>query len=600
MGRIPQDVIDRVLAAHDIVDVVGRSVRLEKKGRVWKALCPFHEEKTPSFTVSPERQTFKCFGGCGKGGNVFGFLMERDGLKFPEAVRALAAEKGIVVPDGGGRASSSADASRTPALRAALAFAHDFFVRTLAGPAGAGARAYLERRGFAPPVAKDLELGLSPDAWDGLIVAAKAAGIAAATLEEAGLASKRERGDGWYDRFRGRLMFPIRDVSGRVVTFGARTLKDEQPKYLNGPETTVFKKGRTLYGLDRAKDGIKKAGHAILMEGYTDVLMAHVYGFTAAVAGMGTAFTSDQARALAAFTSTVVVLYDGDEAGLAAAERTLDVLLEQGLEVKVALLPTGRDVDEVLLEEGDGAERLARIVREALDFFDFKLARLAATLDLSTERGRATAAVKMAESLVRVKSPLERDLRFSAVADRLRVSDALLRAEAERLASGRRHRLAETPGTASPATAGATSPAEPVTPQERARLADLAIEQRTFVAAAIFAPEHAAAICASLPVEEVAEPALRTVYEAVHALAAQGLLPSAAAVGRLVAHDPGAVEAFAGLPDDVRFVDWVADHLRRREGLRSAGDRRSSVLQLLAQPTACAQDVPPAEAARRT
>src|SRR5436190_6564064 len=253
-GHIPQDVIDRVLAAVDIVDVVSRHVPLEKKGRTWKALCPFHEEKTPSFTVNPDRGhgTFKCFG-CGKGGNAFGFLMEREGLSFPEAVRLLAAERGIPVPDSraeGGRREGDADASRFEALRAAIGLAQDLYTRTLRSPAGDAARAYLAQRGYSADAIQRFGLGLSPAGWDGLLSAGRAKGISASVLEDAGLVIFRDTGTGHYDRFRNRLMFPVSDPQGRIVTWGARALDpDDTPKYLNGPETPLFRKGDTLFAL---------------------------------------------------------------------------------------------------------------------------------------------------------------------------------------------------------------------------------------------------------------------------------------------------------------------------------------------------------------
>lgn len=587
MSKIPQDVLDRVLAAHDIVEVVGRSLPLKKTGRAWKACCPFHEEKTPSFTVNPDRQSFKCFG-CGKGGNVFGWLMEREGLKFFEAVRALAAEKGIPVPDAGGRGDAGPDVSRTQDLRKAVAFAQDLYVRTLWGPAGEHARAYLEKRGFPPPASRALGLGLSPEGWDGLLVAARTAGIAPDVLEEAGLVVRREGREGWYDRFRGRLMFPIADVSGRIVTYGARALREgDNPKYLNGPETALFKKGRTLYALDRAKDGIRKAGHAILMEGYTDVLMAHLFGFTSAVAGMGTAFTPEQATILARHATKVILLYDGDAAGRAAAEKSLDLLLEQGLELRVAMLPEGRDVDEVLLEEG--ADRLTEILDAGLDVFDFKVAQLGTVNDLKTERGRATAASKMAEMLVRVKSPMERDLLFSRVADRLGVNESLLRAEAARLAGGRRLR----PDGPNPGGPPPVAPAPPVDPRAAQRARDLRMEQERLIAGAIYAPEHLPAIRQALAPEDIVESGLQRLYDAILALSGQGLVPGPEGVARAVADDPEASAALAGLDADLPFHEWVPDALRHRETRRAEEARRQAVLQWLAGPDSSAQTRPP-------
>ena len=590
-GHIPQDVIERVLSAHDIVELVGRHVPLKKTGRAWKACCPFHEEKTPSFTVNPERGTFKCFG-CQKGGNVFGWLMEREGLAFPEAVRQLAAEKGIVVPDSrtfrsGG--SAGPDVSRLESIRAALAFAQDLFVRTLASEAGVEARAYLTKRGFPPPAVKAFGLGLSPDGWDGLLRAAREKGIAATVLEEAGLAVPRDRGDGWYDRFRARLMFPIADAQGRIVTYGARALRpDDNPKYLNGPETAVFKKSKTLYGLDRAKAGIRKVGYAILMEGYTDVLMAHMHGFDAAVAGMGTAFTTEQGKLLANLTEKVVLLYDGDAAGLAAAEKSLDLLLDHGLEVRVALLPDGKDVDEVLLEEG--IERLEAIILSARDLFDFKIARLEASHDLDSPRGRAQAAERLADSARRVKNVLERDLLFRRIVERLKVPEALVRrvaAEAQsaanrQVAAGARSAAAFGP----PKVEGDEATAREATTKDR----DRHVRETTLVAAAVFRPEYRANIRRDMAASEIIDPGLRTVYEALCALADEGKASLEALHARL-ASDAEASTSLAGLPDDADFDEYVPTVLRQRAETRVRDARRRAVLDQLAPP-------PPDAAAR--
>ena len=579
-GHIPQDVIERVLAAHDIVELVGRHVALKKMGRAWKALCPFHEEKTPSFTVNPERGSFKCFG-CQKGGNVFGWLMEREGLAFPEAVRQLAAEKGITVPDTrtprSGGPGPTFDASRIEGIRAALALAQGLFVRTLASDAGAEARAYLTKRGFPPPAVEALGLGLSPDGWDGLLRVARDKGIAATVLEEAGLVVPRDRGDGWYDRFRARLMFPIADAQGRIVTYGARALREgDNPKYLNGPETAVFRKSKTLYGLDRAKAGIRKAGYAILMEGYTDVLMAHMHGFDAAVAGMGTAFTAEQGKMLANLTEKVVLLYDGDAAGLSAAEKSLDLLLDHGLEVRIALLPDGKDVDEVLLEEG--VERLEQILAQARDLFDFKIARLEASHDLESPRGRAQAAERLADSARRVKNVLERDLLFRRIVERLKVPEALVRRVAAE-AQGAANRQAAVVRTAM----GAGAP--PVTDDAGAdatiRDRDRHVRETTLVAAAVFRAEYRADIRRDMAPREVQDEGLRTVYVALCSLADEGKA-SLEALHALVASDPAAATALAGLPDDAAFDDYVPTVLRQRAEARTREARRRAVLDLLA------------------
>lgn len=592
MGKIPQDVIDRVLAQHDIVEVIGRTVPLKKMGRSWKALCPFHEEKTPSFTVNQERQTFKCFG-CQKGGNVFGWLMERENLKFFEAVRALAAEKGIPVPTGPQRGDDGMDASRVEGIRAALALAQDLYVRTLWGPEGVEARAYLEKRGFPAPAVRAIGLGLSPNAWDGLLKAGATKGISPGILEDAGLAIRREKKEGSYDRFRARLMFPVSDVAGRLVTYGARALRpDDQPKYLNGPETPVFKKGRTLYALDKAKDGIRKSGCAVLMEGYTDVLMAHMHGFTSAVAGMGTAFTTEQAKAMSTYATKVVLLYDGDAAGRLAAEKSLDVLLDQGLEVRVALLPEGKDVDEVLLEEG--VERLQAVLDGAKDLFEFKIVELAKTHDLTTERGRAFAAERLGDSVRRVKHPIERDLLFRRVAERLGVSESLLRrqaVDAAALETARRRRPGgETSGFATSAMNANTAKA-PL--HDRTRADDVRLEHECLVAGCVARPEYLAEIRTGLPLEEVSDPGLHAVYKAVLEVADTRGTPTMEALGKALAADPEGAAALAGLPEELNWEDRIPWFLRLRRQREATVKRQRAVLQLLVPSRVSPEDGPP-------
>ena len=580
MARIPEDVIERVKAAHDIVELVGRSVPLKKAGRTWKALCPFHEEKTPSFTVNPERQTFKCFG-CQKGGNVFQWLEEREGLKFFEAVRALAAEKGIVVPSSGGR-DAGPEPSRIEPIRAVLALAQDLYVRTLAGPEGAETRTYLAHRGFPEPAVRELGLGLSPASWDILLRLAASKGLSASTVEEAGFAVPRESGNGHYDRFRGRLMFPVADVSGRIVTYGARALHpDDTPKYLNGPETAVFKKGRMLYGLDRAKDAIRKAGYGILMEGYTDVLMAHMHGFTGAVAGMGTAFTPEQAKALGRYAPRVVLLYDGDAAGRLAAEKSIDTLLDEGLEVRVALLPEGKDVDEVLLEEG--VERLQAVIDGALDLFDFKIDQLAKTTDLSTPRGKATAAERLGDSIRRVRDVIERDQLFVRVAERLGVPENLVRVRAGQSADEeRRHRRPASGSSLGGSSQGLGSTTGGGDAGGRVRSYDLRLEQERLVAGALFRPELLRSVRDVLPPAEIEEPGLRTLYGALLAMADAGLTATVEALARTLSADPVAGATLAGLPEELAFDDWIPDAVRIRQAALDRDKRRQAVLQLLA------------------
>ena len=431
LARIPDQIIEQVREAHDIVDVVGRAVQLKRAGAGYKGLCPFHDEKTPSFTVHPGRQTYKCFG-CNKGGNVLTFVMETQGLSFPESVRQLAEERGIQVPDSA--AHDPQMDQRVEALRNALRCAHRFFVESLASAEGAEARAYLRKRGYDEDAVKEFGLGYAPDSWDRLRLAAQKAGVSERALDDAGLVRTRTKGDGFYDYYRHRIMFPIADAQGRLVTFAGRALDPEDPaKYMNGPETTVFKKSGVLYAYHRARESIRRKGEALLMEGYTDVLMCQLHGFENAVAGMGTAFTERQAGLIRRLVDRVVLLYDADSAGQSAAERALEVLLEKGMEVRIALLPEGRDVDEILLEEG--AEALDAILAESRDVFEFKLGLLGGKYDLATPRGRAKASEELVALATHVESAIERDQLLRTIAERLGggpASEAVLRKEAAR------------------------------------------------------------------------------------------------------------------------------------------------------------------------
>jgi DNA primase len=559
MARIPQDIIDQVLAAHDVVEVVSRSVALTQAGRSFKALCPFHDEKTPSFTVSPDRQTFKCFG-CGKGGNVFGFLMEHEGLTFPEAVRSLAKERGIAVPEARERAPG--EEGRVEAARAALAFAQKLFVRALASEAGTAARAYLRQRGYDDDAVATFGLGYAPPGWDRLLGAARRKRMPERVLEDAGLVVPGRDG-GWYDRFRHRITFPVRDLQGRVVSFGARALSpDDEPKYLNGPETVVFRKASILFALDRARDGIRRRDEALLMEGYTDVLMAHLGGFDHAVAGMGTAFTPQQARLIKRFASRVVLVYDADAAGRQAAERTLDLCLEGDLDVAVALLPEGRDVDEILLEEGP--EGFQTVLDAALPFLDFKVKAAGDRHDLDAPRGRARAAEEAIATIVRIPRPVERDQYLRALAESMgdEAMEGALRTEAARVLARRDLRRARRAG----ATTAERSPASGALPDRvRARTRRLADE--ALLAGLLFFPDLRGVVLRAVGPEHFPDPVHRRLYNACLALDEAGEGWDLRAVASRLADDAEAQAVLAGLPEDPTLRERVPlqiEHLERR------------------------------------
>src|SRR5262245_1385020 len=328
--------LDEIRTGIDLVDLIGRFVNLRKAGANFKGLCPFHSEKTPSFNVNPKKGIFHCFG-CGAGGDAFGFIMRQDRLTFPEAVRALAKQSGVTLPDERG----PRDDSGREELYRVMDLAASFYVEALWTPGSERARAYLERRGIDGDVARRFGLGVAPDAWDGLLNFMRGQRVAPEALETVGLVIRRESGTGVYDRFRGRLMFAIRDLQGRVVAFGGRGFGDEQPKYLNSPETPIYSKGSLLYAIDTARATMREKNRALLVEGYVDCLMAHQHGFTETVAALGTAFTPAQLGLLRRYCEEVVTFFDADAAGQKAAERAAELLEPSGAGAAWAVNRTG-------------------------------------------------------------------------------------------------------------------------------------------------------------------------------------------------------------------------------------------------------------------
>jgi DNA primase len=353
------EVKEQVRDAIDIVALVGEKVALRRAGRSWKGLCPFHSERTPSFTVNPERQVWHCFG-CGKGGDVFAWLTELEKMTFPEALRALAERAGIDLPK---PARGPGDAARDQ-LYQANALANDYFRANLAGPPGAEARTYLAGRGFEGAILDEFQVGFAPAAWEGLATTLGKL-LPMPVLETAGLLLRR--GDGTrYDRFRNRVTFPVTAPGGKVAGFGARAIAPEdQPKYLNSPETSVYRKGQLLFGLPQARAAIREKKQALLTEGYLDVMRLHEAGFQNAVATSGTALTYDQARLVARLEAEAVLVYDGDDAGVRAADRALDPLVRAGLSVRLLLLPAGEDPDSFVRKRGAAA--FAELLDRAAD-----------------------------------------------------------------------------------------------------------------------------------------------------------------------------------------------------------------------------------------
>jgi DNA primase len=420
MPRIPEETIQEILRANPIEDVVGQYLVLRPDGRNLKALCPFHKEKTPSFKVHPAKGIFRCYG-CGQSGNAISFVMAQDRVDFLAAVRSLAERAGIALRTEGGPSSDVAEQARK-----ANELACEFYRRQLAagGGFGAAARTYLVERGIDEEAQKLFRLGAAPDAWDELLAYLRREGIRTEAMEESGLVRRRKQGDGYYDYFRGRIMFPIMDVRGRVVGFGGRALGDEEPKYLNTPETPFFRKGRLLYGLHLAGDACRAGRPAVLVEGYTDVIMAVTHGIEGVVACLGTALTRDNARELKRYTDEVVLLYDGDEAGLRAQERALGPILSHGIEVRVSPLPEGLDPCDFIRERGAGA--LVEQIEEARDAVSFLVDRASAAEGTDTPARLRRAVARCLAPLGDVEDPLMRELVRKKVAEAFGVNEAAL------------------------------------------------------------------------------------------------------------------------------------------------------------------------------
>jgi DNA primase len=429
---------DRVKQQADIVRVVGEYVRLKKIGANFTGLCPFHAEKTPSFAVHPTKQIYHCFG-CGKGGDVFSFVMEMEKCQFPEAVRIVAEKCGIPIPRPKER---SPEERKENQQRAALVEIHreaqTFFVKQLEGTLeGKAARAYLEDRGLDKEALARFGIGYAPSGGDALLRHLKSK-YNEKLLVESGLISRDQSGR-LFDRFRRRVTFPIANESGKIVAFGARALGDDQPKYLNSPETPIYSKSNVLYHLDRAKDALRRQDFAILVEGYMDAIAVARAGFSNVVASCGTSLAESQIKLLGRFTKRVVVNYDPDAAGQAATERSLVSLLEQEYEVRVLALPAieGRKADPDLFIREKGGEAYGRQLREAPPYIDYLIARTR-QMDLTTAEGKRNAVNFLLPYVQKIPNRILRSEWATRIAQQLRLEEPVLRAALSKAAAERR------------------------------------------------------------------------------------------------------------------------------------------------------------------
>ena len=422
---IPDALIDEVRERADIVEIIGELLPLKRAGKDFRALCPFHHEKTPSFYVVPAKNFFKCFG-CGESGDVFTFLMKREGLSFIDAVRRIGERVGVELP--------SAEAVRREdephrALYEALSFAADYFERMLEDNAGAAARDYLASRGVGDDAVQRFRLGYAPDSWGALREAAHTHGIDDEVLLEAGLIKQSERsGSEPYDRFRNRLIFLVAELGGRVVAFGGRVLSPgDQPKYLNSPETPIYHKGALLYGLNWSRNAIRREGAALVVEGYMDYVSLAARGIENVVAGMGTALTPEQANLIARYAARALLLYDSDPAGLRATFRSADVLLRSGVHPLVVVLPEGEDPDS-LVRRG-GSQALKPLLDGAVDVLERKLQMLEERHFFDDIDGARRALDRVLPTVRATLDPALRDIYIGRVAQRIGVTRETLEAE---------------------------------------------------------------------------------------------------------------------------------------------------------------------------
>ena len=425
---LPERFLDELLARTDIVDLVSESVRLTKKGNSYWGCCPFHSEKTPSFHVVPDRQMYKCFG-CGKGGGAVNFVMELENLPFKDAVAVLAQRVGMQVPEFG---SSPGARERRDKILTINRQAARAFHRWLHGPEGAEGLAYLQRRGLSKRTLTNFGLGFAPNGWDSLITELSAQGYDKRDLLDAGLAVSNKDGR-IYDRFRNRVIFPIIDVRGNVIGFGGRVMDDSNPKYLNSPDTPVYNKSRNLFALNIAKTS--KAGRVILTEGYMDTISLHQAGFDSAVASLGTALTEEHGQLLSRYFKEAVIAYDGDGAGVKAAQRAIPILEKAGLKVKVLRVAGAKDPDEFI--KAYGREAFARLLDQSENQVDYRLAQIQKKYNLTDDSQKVAFLQETAQLVSTLRSAVEREIYGGHAAQTAGVSPDTMKLEVDRALKAR-------------------------------------------------------------------------------------------------------------------------------------------------------------------
>ena len=474
--RVLEEIKERI----DIVDFIAGYVQLRKSGQNWKGLCPFHTEKTPSFMVSQAKQIYHCFG-CGAGGDVIGFLVNYERMTFPEALQVLAEKTGVKLPVFG---QDKKVIEKGEQIRNALASAAEFYTRKL--NESGSASAYIKKRGITDESISLFRLGYAPSGWSNLLKHLRQAGFSDTVIKEAGLAVAGDKG--LYDMFRERIIFPIMGTNGNVIAFGGRAMDDSLPKYINSPETPVFKKSETLYGLYTAKEAIRQRDYALLVEGYMDVIICHQYGFKNGVAPLGTSLTSGHLLKLRKLTKEVVVIFDGDAAGIAAAKRALPLLAQNDFHAKILILPDNEDPDSYLGKYG--SESFSILIEKAESVTDFIL---------SASKGQRSQAVREALTVIAERQDaIEAEQMLIELAAKTRISEATLREEYRKL------RAKKTGVQIKPIQAKAT-------PRNRA-------EEELLLSAVIAFPEKADAVLSRIDPDEIQDAAVSSLFRKIAAL----------------------------------------------------------------------------------
>lgn len=509
--RFPKGFAEEVKNQADIVRIVSDYVALRKRGANYVALCPFHTEKTPSFNVHPVKGIYKCFG-CGAGGGVFDFVMQIEGCSFAEAVRIVAEKSGIPIPAADPQEGSAEDRQR---LFWVNELAARFFERQLMGPDGERARRYLASRGIRDDAREAFRIGYAPAAWDALMSYLKQNGASRSEMELSGLICSSQDGK-CYDRFRGRVIFPIADSQNRIIAFGGRALADEEPKYINSPETPIYVKGKNLFGLAQAKGEIRRLGYAILVEGYFDCVTLFQEGFRNVVATLGTALTESQVRLLGRYMEQprVIVTFDPDLAGQEAALRSIEVLLSGGFQVSILRIPGGLDPDQFARERG--AAEFGSLLASAQPYIEYIVRAALERHDLSSPAGKVEAVNYILPHLVRVRDRVERAEYAEQIANRLKIDSRIIREELKRAAMARQDRL---------------------DPARARSMTELTQAERQLLELLLASPEVRSHMIPNLKEEDYKDLALAGIFAALVEAERGGLAPDYANLSQLLSSD---------------------------------------------------------------